>query len=78
MFYDEGLVVQAQWIGLRALVQPAEEVVESFTGSRGYSGLVLVCLPRVFEVVKPLGVSVACGNRSYLGDVLVHDSVVYH
>jgi hypothetical protein len=61
---DECLIVELQLISLCALVQPVEEVLVSFVGSRGYSGLVLDCLSHVLEVFEPLDVNVDCGHGS--------------
>ena len=73
MLYDEGLVVEANAIVLRALVQHIEEIVVSLAASTVYSWLLLDCPPLVAKVIEPRVVSMAFGHGSRVGDPVCLD-----
>jgi hypothetical protein len=68
VLYDEGLVVEANAIVLRALVQPIEEIVVSLA-----SWLLLNCPPLVAKVIEPRVVSMAFGHGSRVGELVCLD-----
>ncbi len=73
MLYDERLVVEADWVLLRELVQLIQEIVVSLAGGIFYSWLLLDCPPLLAKFIEQRVVSMAFGHGSRSGDLVCQD-----